>query len=85
MVSERERPFPYSLLPFLYMKPGALGRHESYLLELVRHIESHLLLRGKVLPRRGVGGVSMGGFGAVKLGLKYPAPFSVHEQPERPP
>ena len=67
--------FPYSLFPFLYMKPGALGRHESYLLELVRHIESHPLLRGRVLPRRGVGGVSMGGFGAVKLGLKHPHLF----------
>ena len=67
--------FSYSLFPFLYMKPGALGRHESYLLGLVRHIESHPPLKGRVLPRRGVGGVSMGGFGAVKLGLRHPHLF----------
>jgi enterochelin esterase-like enzyme len=66
---------PYSFLPFLYMKPGALGRYESYMIELVRYVESHPLLGGRVLPRRGVGGVSMGGFGAVKLALKYPHLF----------
>jgi hypothetical protein len=67
--------FNYSLLPFLYMKPGALGRHESYFLELLRHIESQPPYGERLLARRGVGGFSMGGFGAVKLGLKYPNLF----------
>ncbi|MGZ3533781.1 MAG: alpha/beta hydrolase-fold protein [Thermodesulfobacteriota bacterium] len=65
----------YSLFPFFYMKPGALGKHESYFLEVVRHIESQSSYRERVLARRGLGGVSMGGFGAVKLGLKYPDLF----------
>jgi S-formylglutathione hydrolase FrmB len=61
----------YSLFPFLYMKPGALGRHESYFLELIQYIDSQSPYRERVLPRRGLGGISMGGFGAIKLGLKY--------------
>jgi len=65
----------YSLLPFLYMKPGALGKHESYFLELVRYIDSQSAYRERVLPRRGLGGISMGGLGAMKLGLKYPQFF----------
>jgi enterochelin esterase-like enzyme len=62
----------YSLLPFLYMKPGALGKHESYFLELLQYIESQSPYRGRFLQKRGLGGISMGGFGAMKLGLKYP-------------
>lgn len=65
----------YSLFPFLYMKPGALGRHESYFLELVRFIDSHSPYRERVLQRRGLGGISIGGFGAIKFGLKYPHLF----------
>ena len=65
----------YSLFPFLYMKPGALGRHESYFLELLQYIESQSVYRERLLRRRGLGGNSMGGFGAVKLGLKYPHLF----------
>jgi len=65
----------YSILPFLYMMPGALGKHESYFLEFLHYIESHSSYRGRVLPKRGLGGLSMGGFGAVKLGLKYPHLF----------
>jgi S-formylglutathione hydrolase FrmB len=61
----------YSLFPFLYMKPGSLGRHESYLLELIQYIDSQSPYRERVLPKRGLGGISMGGFGAIKLGLKY--------------
>lgn len=68
-------PFNYSIFPFLYMKPGALGRHESYFLEMVRHLESKSLYKERLLGRRGLGGISMGGFGAVKLGLKYPDLF----------
>ncbi len=65
----------YSLFPFLYMKPGALGKHESYFLELLQYIESRSPYKERLLRRRGLGGVSMGGFGAVKLGLKYPRLF----------
>jgi enterochelin esterase-like enzyme len=65
----------YSLLPFLYMKPGALGKHESYFLEFLQYIESQSLYRERLLPKRGLGGVSVGGFGAIKLGLKYPHLF----------
>ena len=65
----------YSLFPFLYMKPGALGKHESYFLEVVRYLESQSPYKERLFPRRGLGGISMGGFGAVKLGLKHPDLF----------
>ncbi|HVP76604.1 MAG TPA: alpha/beta hydrolase-fold protein [Thermodesulfobacteriota bacterium] len=61
----------YSLLPFLYMKPGAVGKHESYFLELVQYIESQSPYKERLLRKRGLGGFSMGGFGAMKLGLKH--------------
>jgi S-formylglutathione hydrolase FrmB len=57
------------------MKPGALGKHESYFLELLQYIESQSPYRERLLRRRGLGGISMGGFGAIKLGLKYPHLF----------
>jgi S-formylglutathione hydrolase FrmB len=57
------------------MKPGALGKHESYFLELLQYIESQSPYRERLLRRRGLGGISMGGFGAIKLGLKYPDLF----------
>jgi S-formylglutathione hydrolase FrmB len=66
-----EETLNYSLIPFLSMKPGALGKHESYFLELVRWIDAHPFYKERVLPKRGVGGFSMGGFGAMKLGFKY--------------
>jgi hypothetical protein len=65
----------YSLIPFLYMKPGALGKHESYFLELLQYIHFQSPYKERLLRKRGVGGVSMGGFGAIKLGLKYPHLF----------
>ena len=65
----------YSLLPFLYMKPGALGRHESYFLECLQYIESRPSYRERILKKRGLGGMSAGGLGAIKLGLKYPHLF----------
>jgi S-formylglutathione hydrolase FrmB len=65
----------YSLFPFFYMKPGALGKHESYFLELLQYIDSRSPYRERLLQRRGLGGISMGGFGAIKLGLKYPHLF----------
>jgi hypothetical protein len=61
----------YSLLPFFYMKPGAVGRHESYFLELLQYLESESQYKERLLRRRGIGGFSMGGLGAMKLGLKY--------------
>ncbi len=65
----------FSLIPFLYMKPGALGKYESYFLELVHFIERDSHYRNRILPIRGLGGFSMGGFGAMRLGLKYPHLF----------
>jgi enterochelin esterase-like enzyme len=65
----------YSLFPFLYMKPGALGKHESYFLEFLQYMDSQSPYKERLLRKRGLGGVSMGGFGAVKLSLKYPHLF----------
>jgi enterochelin esterase-like enzyme len=65
----------YSLFPFFYMKPGAIGKHESYFLELLQYMESQSPYKERLLRKRGLGGVSMGGFGAIKLGLKYPHLF----------
>ncbi len=65
----------YSLFPFLYMKPGAMGKYESHFLELVQYLESQSQYKERLLRRRGLGGISMGGFGAIKLGLKYPHLF----------
>ena len=69
--------FKYSLLPLQYMKPGALGQYGTYLLELI-----WFLLRGssyrdylmECVPV-GIGGFSMGGFGAMNLGLRYRSVF----------
>jgi hypothetical protein len=63
--------FNYSLLPFLRMIPGGLGKYESYFFEFLQYIESRSSYRERLLPRRGLGGLSLGGFGAIKLGLKY--------------
>ncbi len=70
-----EEAMNYSLLPFLYMKPGAVGKHESYFLEFLQYLESQSQYKERLLKKRGLGGISMGGFGAVKLGLKYPHLF----------
>jgi hypothetical protein len=67
--------FNYSLLPFLYMTPGALGKHESYFLEFLQHIELRATYRDRIPKQKGIGGMSVGGFGAIKLGLKYPHLF----------
>jgi len=69
--------FKYSLIPFQYMKPGALGQYETYLLELIRFLrdssayQEHLMRRVPV----GIGGISMGGLGAMNLGLQYRSLF----------
>lgn len=65
----------YSIFPFLRMKPGALGQYESYFLELLRYVDTQSRYRERVLPVRGIGGMSMGGLGAVKIGIKYPHLF----------
>lgn len=65
----------YSLLPFLHMKPGSLGKHESYFLELLQYLESQSPYQKRFLQKRGLGGFSVGGFGAIKLGLRYPHLF----------
>jgi len=65
----------YSLFPFLYLKPGALGKHESYFLELLQYIGSQSPYGERLLRKRGLGGFSVGGFGAIKLRLKYPHLF----------
>jgi hypothetical protein len=65
----------YSLFPFLYMKPGALGKYESYFLEFLQYMETQSMYRKRILRKRGLGGISVGGFGAIKMGLKYPHLF----------
>jgi esterase/lipase superfamily enzyme len=72
---EQGEAFNYSLLPFFSMKPGALGRYESYFMEMVQYFHSQSSYRERILQRRGIGGMSMGGFGAMKLGLKHPNLF----------
>jgi hypothetical protein len=69
--------FKYSLVPYRYMKPGALGQYETYLVELIRFLQRTSphkvhLIRGVPV---GIGGISMGGFGAMNLGLKYRSLF----------
>ncbi len=69
--------FKYSLIPLRYMKPGALGQYETYLVELIRFLQrsstdKDQLMRGVPV---GIGGISMGGFGAMNLGLRYRSLF----------
>jgi hypothetical protein len=47
----------YSMVPFFYMKPGALGRHESYFLELLQYIESKSPYSKRLFRKRGLGGI----------------------------
>ena len=60
-----------------YMKPGALGKYESYILELTTYLRDTSSLKGKILPppHQGIGGFSMGGFGALKIALRHPGMF----------
>jgi hypothetical protein len=60
-----------------YMKPGALGKYESYILELMEYLRTASSLKGRVLPPpyTGIGGFSMGGFGALKIALCHPKLF----------
>jgi enterochelin esterase-like enzyme len=61
-----------------YMKPGALGRYKGYILELMEYLRTKSFLKGKILPppRTGIGGFSMGGFGALQIALRHPQLFS---------
>jgi enterochelin esterase-like enzyme len=61
-----------------YMKPGALGRYESYILELIEHLRKRSVLKKRILPppHAGIGGFSMGGFGALQIALRHPKLFS---------
>jgi len=61
-----------------YMRPGAMGKYESYILELMQHLRNRSSLQGKLLPppHTGIGGFSMGGFGALKIALRHPTLFS---------
>lgn len=50
------------------------GNYEAHILETVRYID-HTFHTVQDAAGRGIGGLSMGGFGAMKLGLKYPELF----------
>jgi esterase/lipase superfamily enzyme len=69
--------FKYSLIPYRYMKPGALGQYETYLVELIRFLQRTSPHKGHLMrgAPMGIGGISMGGFGAMNLGLKYRSLF----------
>jgi hypothetical protein len=64
--------------PRRYMKPGALGKYESYILELMVDLRDQSSVNEHILPppHTGIGGFSMGGFGALKIALRHPALFS---------
>jgi enterochelin esterase-like enzyme len=68
-----EECFKYSLIPYRYMKPGALGQYETYILALIRFLRSSSSYKGHLMEGVpvGIGGISMGGLGAVNLGLKH--------------
>jgi S-formylglutathione hydrolase FrmB len=55
------------------MKPGALGQYETYILALIRFLRSSSSYKGHLMEGVpvGIGGISMGGLGAVNLGLKH--------------
>lgn len=63
--------------PRRYMRPGALGQYESYILELMKYLRNRSSLKDKLLPppHTGIGGFSMGGFGAMKIALRHPELF----------
>jgi enterochelin esterase-like enzyme len=67
----------YCLIPLHYMKPGALGQYETYLLELIGFFRGSSPYKDYVMKGVpvGIGGISMGGFGAMNLGLKYRSLF----------
>ena len=54
--------------------PRGLGNYEQHVLQTVELID-HTFATAAEPSGRGIGGLSMGGYGAVKLGLKYPDLF----------
>ncbi|MBN1255746.1 MAG: hypothetical protein JXA50_10780 [Deltaproteobacteria bacterium] len=60
-------------VPRRYMRPGALGRYESYIIELMEYLRNKSSLKGKLFPppHTGIGGFSMGGFGALQIALRH--------------
>jgi S-formylglutathione hydrolase FrmB len=64
--------------PRRYMKPCALGKYESYILELMAYLRDQSSVKDHILPppHTGIGGFSMGGFGALKIALRHPVLFS---------
>ena len=67
-----------SLLPLRYMKPAALGKYESYILELIGYLRRNSSIKDYILPppHTGIGGFSMGGYGALKIAMRHPELFS---------
>jgi hypothetical protein len=65
--------FKHSLIPYRYMKPGALGQYETYILALVHFLRASSTYGGMLMEGIpvGIGGISMGGLGAMKLGLRH--------------
>ena len=53
--------------------PGTARRYESHILELVGQVDATF----RTIPgKRGIGGLSMGGYGALRLGLNHPDLFT---------
>lgn len=61
-----------------YLRPGAAGRYEGYILELMEYLRNRSSYKNRILPppQTGIGGFSMGGFGALKIALRHPELFS---------
>ncbi|MBX7152866.1 esterase family protein [bacterium] len=60
-----------------YLNSSALGNYEDYIIkEIVPFIDSHYRTRAEI-DHRAVMGKSSGGFGALRLAMKYPEVFSV--------
>ena len=57
---------------------ASAGRYESFVLETVRYVDRHF---ATIASRagRGVGGLSMGGYGAANIAVRHPGFFSVVE------
>lgn len=55
--------------------PGAGGKWEQHILDSIAFVDRtfHTIANG---DGRGIGGLSMGGYGAMKIGLKYPDRFA---------
>ena len=52
-----------------------LGRYEDHVIDAIR-VAERLLPAARDARLRGIGGLSMGGYGAMKMGLKYPGLYA---------